>query len=201
LLQMFKHWTDGKNIEELRIPYIAVAYDLLLRQTVLLDKGQLALAMRASSSLPVIFPPVSMGKYYLVDGGVEHPLPLAFGDNIPGEVTIAINVLPPVSVDAIHLDLEGRNDLPRLLPHQVFIQSILQNQGFVAIQAMLQKPPDLFIDAYDPNKKMFSWSDAQEFFDFGVQAAEKALESHSEPGFMSKVISKYQALFSGFFKK
>jgi NTE family protein len=200
LIQMFQEWTEGKSIEDLPIRYIAVAYDLHKQISVLLDKGSLAQAMRASSSLPVVFQPFTLGEYLLVDGGVEHPLPVAFGENVPGEITIAINVLPPVSVEAEHVDLETKGEQQHLLPHQVFIQSILQNQGFVAIQAMLQKPPDLFIDAYDPSKKMFAWSDAQDFFDYGVQAAEKALNNYEEPGFMSRYLKMTQALVGKFLK-
>ncbi|MBW6514547.1 MAG: patatin-like phospholipase family protein [Candidatus Syntrophosphaera sp.] len=198
VLGLFNKWTGKALIEELPIPFVAVAFDLKQSKTVLIDKGRLADAMRASSSLPLVFPPHRMGKYLFIDGGIEHPLPLAFQSSVPGDITIAVNVLPRVSTHAEKIVLGGEGDKERLWPHQVVIQSVLQNQGYVAIQAMLQNPPDLFIDAHDPDKKMFDLFEARDFYQYGYKAARASLEHFSEPSFMEHLIKGYQGLISRF---
>ncbi len=50
LLNLFLTWTEGKSIEESEIPFIACAYDLTSKSTVLFNKGLYADVMRASSS-------------------------------------------------------------------------------------------------------------------------------------------------------
>ena len=64
------------KIEELKIPYAAVAYDLLNREPVVLMEGDLATAIRASCAGPGVFTPVmdEQGRM-LVDGGVVAPMP------------------------------------------------------------------------------------------------------------------------------
>ncbi len=196
----FQLWTDNTNIEDLKMPYMAVAYDLNRHTTVLIDRGSLAMAMRASSSLPLIFKPHTAGRYLFVDGGVEHPLPIAFGERVPGKYTIAVNVLPPVSLEAERIDLGFPAHRKRMWPHQVFIQSLLQNQGFVAIQAMLQNPPDLIIDAYNPQKKIYDLFNVQDFFDHGYKAAKESIEKHIEPSFREQLQETNRSLISKFTK-
>ncbi len=201
IMELIGSMTAGARIEELPLPFVSVAYDLNQRKTILIDKGSLASAMRASSSLPLLFAPYAVGKYLFVDGGVEHPLPLAFGDSVPGAYTIAVNVLPPVSTEAETIELDSKGASPSLPSHQVVIQSILQNQGFVAIQELLQNPPDLFIDAHDSSKKILDIFDAQAFFDFGLAAANESLQKRSEPSFMEHMVSRYQDLVARLMKR
>jgi NTE family protein len=201
IMGLFNLWTGHARIEDMPIPYVAVAYDLNERKTVLIDRGPLASAMRASSSLPLLFAPYEMGNYLFVDGGVEHPLPVAFGDMVPGDLTIAVNVLPPVSTEAEPIELKAPRGPGSLKTHQVVIQAILQNQGFVSIQAMLQRPPDLFIDAHNPQKNMFDLFDVREFYHFGLDAARESLAGSAAPSFMKQMLLRYQALLSRFMKK
>ncbi len=202
VMNLLAKWIGPANIEELPLPFVAVAYDLYLSKTILIDRGPLTGALRASSSLPLLFLPYDIDGYLFVDGGVEHPLPVAFGDMVPGDITIAVNVLPPVSQEAERI---GKPALPlndkEYRAHEVVIQSILQNQGFVSIQALLQKPPDLFIDAHDNRKNMFDLFDVQGFYDFGYQAAKKSLAGMAEPSFMDQLLNSYQGLISRFMRR
>jgi len=195
-LKRFLKWTDSALIQDGNIPFIAVAYDLLKSKTVLIDKGRYADAMRASSSLPYIFAPFSYDHYLFVDGGIEHPLPTAFHAHVPGDVVIAVNVLPPVSMNAEKIELRHSKARIKMRSHQVFLQSIMQNQGFVAVQSMLYHRPDIYIDAYDPRYNLIDITKARQFYEHGYDCARNILESQEEPGFMESVISKYQALIS-----
>lgn len=196
LLKRFEKWTAGASIEQLKIPYIAVAYDLISRRTILIDKGKTAAAMRASSSLPYIFAPYTWGRYLFVDGGVEHPLPIAFADRLGSRFTIAVNVLPPVFSKAETIDLSPAQPRARLRSHQVFVQSLMHNQSFLSIQALLSYPPDIYIDAHNPKYKLMELDKAAAFYEFGYTAAEQTIQDFKEPGFMETLLKKYQALIS-----
>ena len=59
-----------KNIEEMRVPFIAIATDLNTGEMIVIDKGSVAKAVHASSAIPGIFHPVNYLNKILVDGGV-----------------------------------------------------------------------------------------------------------------------------------
>jgi len=63
-------------IEELPIPYCAVATDLKAGREVVIDKGSLFEAIRASISLPSFYEPIQRDDMILIDGGVINPIPL-----------------------------------------------------------------------------------------------------------------------------
>ncbi len=65
-----------KDFDELPIPYRAMTTDIIHGEEVLLDEGSLALAMRATMSIPAIFEPVPYNNTLLVDGGVMNNFPV-----------------------------------------------------------------------------------------------------------------------------
>ncbi|MCB5261390.1 MAG: patatin-like phospholipase family protein [Candidatus Cloacimonetes bacterium] len=195
ITRLFEDWTQERMIEQADIPYIAVAFDLHRQLTVLIDKGSLAKAMRASSSLPFIFAPQEMEDYLFIDGSVAHPLPLAFADKVPGEITIAVNVLPTASPDIEIYEPGHKQTKQKLTRYEVFMQSLMQNQGFMAIQSIVKNKPDIIIHAHHPDFGFYDLKKAQDFYDFGYQAAKKALGEHSEPDFAAKLRGSYEKLF------
>lgn len=88
-----KHIPQSK-IEELSLPFAAVATDIVTGQEVILDKGNIIEAIRASISIPGIFTPVKIGGQILVDGGVVNPVPVSVVQNMGAEVVIAVNLIP-----------------------------------------------------------------------------------------------------------
>jgi NTE family protein len=194
LVKQFEAWTSSRYIEDARIPFIAVAYDLTRQATVLINSGLMADAMRASSSLPFIFAPHAMGDYLFVDGGVSHPLPLAFADKIPGEITIAVNVLPQVANEAEFYKANSSSPKAKIVRYHVFMQSLMQNQGFMAIQSILRDEPDIVIDAHQPKLGFTDLRKADDFFDYGYRQALKAMENYRTPGFASKLRENYEQL-------
>jgi len=91
-----------KVIEELPIPFTAVAADVKNEKEIWINSGRLFDAIRASISLPLFFTPVKYKQVYLIDGGVLNPVPIAptFNDNT--DITIAVNLGgPPEEKDEI----------------------------------------------------------------------------------------------------
>src|SRR5581483_897656 len=64
------------RFDRLPIPFLAVATDLDSRQPVVLDHGDLAQAVRASYSVPIVFSPMHMQGHVLVDGGISANVPV-----------------------------------------------------------------------------------------------------------------------------
>ena len=82
------------KLEDLAIPFAAVACDLETGEEVWLkDKGDLALAIRASCAIPGVFVPVEIDGKILVDGGVVSPVPTKAVRRLGAEVVIAVDVI------------------------------------------------------------------------------------------------------------
>jgi len=80
------------NIEDLKIPFAAVATDLNRGTRVILDKGPVAKAVRASSAIPGVFPPVSLQGKMLVDGGVVDSIPVSAAREMGADIIIAVDI-------------------------------------------------------------------------------------------------------------
>lgn len=80
------------NIEELQIPYAAVATDLNRGAKVVLDKGAVARAVRASSAIPGVFQPVEHQGKLLVDGGVIDNVPVEVARERGADIVIAVDI-------------------------------------------------------------------------------------------------------------
>ncbi|WP_036468785.1 patatin-like phospholipase family protein [Mycobacterium genavense] len=79
-------------IEELPIPYTAVATDLLAGKSVWFQHGPLDQAIRASIAIPGVIPPHEVGGRLLADGGILDPLPMAPLAGVNADLTIAVGV-------------------------------------------------------------------------------------------------------------
>jgi NTE family protein len=81
-----------KDFDSLPIPFRAMATDLAEGKEVILSKGNLAYAMRASMSLPGIFKPMTYGKTILVDGGVLNNFPTDIAKQMGADIIIGSDV-------------------------------------------------------------------------------------------------------------
>ncbi len=79
-------------IEDLPIPFTAVATALIKQKEVWIQKGRLVDAIRASIAIPTVFTPKKIGDRYLIDGGVLNPLPIAPTVADDTDITIAVNL-------------------------------------------------------------------------------------------------------------
>jgi NTE family protein len=80
------------SFDDLPTPFRAIAVDLVTAQQVILEEGSLASALRATMSLPGIFPPVELDGKVLVDGGALNNVPADVVRSMGADVVIAINV-------------------------------------------------------------------------------------------------------------
>lgn len=82
------------KIEELRLPFAAVAADLRSGREVVLDSGRVLDAVRATISIPGVFVPVERDGMVLVDGGILDNLPIRVARRLADGPVVAIDVLP-----------------------------------------------------------------------------------------------------------
>lgn len=95
VLEEMQAMIPDMNIEDLPIPYTAVATDIHNRRERVFDSGSLYEAIRASISIPGVFTPVKSDGMVLVDGGVVNPLPINRVKRTPGDMLIAVDVNGP----------------------------------------------------------------------------------------------------------
>lgn len=104
------------DIRDLAIPFAAVASDLVTGDRIVLSRGSLGRALRASSSVPGFAPPVELDGRMLVDGGVT--------DNVPGDVARLMGADYVIGVDVFKPMLR-----PKLGP---------LSQGLAAIETLIR---------------------------------------------------------------
>ncbi len=80
------------NIEDLRIPFAAVATDLYTGEEVVFRKGKLFDAIRASISIPSLFRPVQYGRHKLIDGGAVNTAPFSIVHRNGHDILVSFDV-------------------------------------------------------------------------------------------------------------
>ena len=93
LCRFLKSVVSDQQIEDLTIPFRAVATDLESGSAHVLDRGCLVEAIRASLSVPGLFTPVWIDGRLLIDGGVSNPMPVDVARDLAADVVIAVDVL------------------------------------------------------------------------------------------------------------
>jgi NTE family protein len=85
------------NFDDFRIPFRAIATDIVTGEPVIIGSGDLAQAMRASMSVPSVFSPVIIDGKMLVDGGVSKNLPIDVVRNMGADIIIAVDISTPLA--------------------------------------------------------------------------------------------------------
>ena len=86
---------QGRLIEDMRLPLGIVATDLASGQAVLFRRGDTGTAVRASSAVPGVFTPVTVGGRTYVDGGLVAPVPVEQAREMGAELVIAVDISSP----------------------------------------------------------------------------------------------------------
>lgn len=92
IINTLKELVPDVPIEDLPIPFSAIATDVHAEKEIVFDSGCLFDAIRASISLPSFFRPVHKKDMVLMDGGILNPLPINRVQRFPGDRVIAVDV-------------------------------------------------------------------------------------------------------------
>ena len=90
------HVADIDDFDDLAIPFRAVAADIRTGEKVVLGTGSLAMAIKASMSIPAIMSPVAWGDLMLVDGGIASNLPIETVRAMGADIVIAVDISTPL---------------------------------------------------------------------------------------------------------
>ena len=96
LRQLTLDVSQVQDFNRLPIPFRAVASDIATGEAVVMDSGDLAIAIRASMSAPGIFSPVRIGEHTLVDGGLVGNVPVEAMRELDIDIIIAVDVEFPL---------------------------------------------------------------------------------------------------------
>jgi NTE family protein len=146
---------------DLRLPFKCMATDIDTGKAVIMDKGLVWTAVRASISLPVILAVANRENRYLVDGGLVDPVPVDVVRNMGADIVIAVNVMPETKAKS---DSE-----PGIF--EVIMQTIYIVGSYVAKDSL--KGADIVVE---PDVARFKLSDFHKV-DECVSAGEEAMDN------------------------
>lgn len=85
-------YTNQKTFNEINIKLKIIATDIDTGNTVIIDKGNIATAIRASISFPLLFKPIKINEKFLADGGLSMPVPVDVVKKMGANIVIAVNL-------------------------------------------------------------------------------------------------------------
>ncbi len=95
LARYVREQTAGLAIEQMKLPLGIVATDLDTGAGVLFQRGDTGVAVRASSAVPAVFQPVTIGSREYVDGGLVSPVPVRYARQMGAELVLAVDISSP----------------------------------------------------------------------------------------------------------
>jgi len=110
LVEAMNEHMGGLNIEDLGMPFVAIATDLVTGHEVWLRRGNLVKAIRTSFSLPGVFEPVRVNGRWLVDGALVNPVPVSVCRAMGAYLTIAVNV----NADLLGKERRADSEIPTI---------------------------------------------------------------------------------------
>ena len=125
LKTFIENYINGKKFEDCKVPFVTVATDLKTGEVVVLNKGEIAQAIRTSISIPLVFKPAEINGRMLVDGGLSAPVPVEIVRGMGADIIIAVNL------DKHYCDEEWKpgwydiaNDSLNILRHHLALSNV-----------------------------------------------------------------------------
>ncbi|MCF8364241.1 MAG: patatin-like phospholipase family protein [Bacteroidales bacterium] len=195
-----KEFIGDKNIEDLIIPFAAVAADLLNKKEVVFTSGSVWDAIRASVAIPTVITPVVSGNALLVDGGVLNNIPVNRVKRTNDDILIAVNVsadIPPINVKAgqdVHSTTETlykknikkfQHQLHRIIPHEkeeklgffdLMNKTIELMRHHITQMSLEKHAPDLMINISRESCGTYDFYRSAELIEIGREAARNSLQ-------------------------
>ncbi|MDD3285324.1 MAG: patatin-like phospholipase family protein [Patescibacteria group bacterium] len=158
-----------KNFSDCRLPLKIVATDLVSGQACTLEQGRLATAVRASTSVPLVFEPVRSKGRLLVDGGLSNPVPVNLVQEMGADKIIAVNLYHH------HEFVEKRFNLPTvaLRATRIAVHN-LSKHSLRGADVVINPDTSAFIQT-NRYKKYFDPPVAQALIDIGRREAKRFL--------------------------
>jgi len=198
------------RVEDLPIRFAAIATEFNTGHEIWLTRGRLSDALRASYSLPGIFPPVLIGGRWLVDGALVNPVPVSAARALGARLVIAVNLNSdlfgrgtiianhgpdenetapePAKVNGFRRMFSGERSLRRQFLGRrgrpglptVMVEAFNVMQDRITRARLAGDPPDVLISPRLGGIGWFDFHRAAEAVEIGNEATTKALDAVSE---------------------
>ncbi|MDE2259049.1 MAG: patatin-like phospholipase RssA [Betaproteobacteria bacterium] len=208
IMEFFRRNFVDRPIEELSLPFAAVATSLRTGAEVWLREGSTVEAVRASIALPVLFTPVLRDGMTLVDGGLVNPVPVSLARAMGAELVIAVDLnsdmldphIPPEPPSEIPGSPVGewiqklQKNLGALMPApsadtpklpsmlDVMGSSINIMQVRITRSRMAGEPPDIIIAPRLAHFGLFDFHRSKEAIEAGKRSVQTSLHNLRLPG-------------------
>lgn len=171
IIKTLEEKIKDKKVENCKIPFAAVATDVKNGDEVVFKKGSLVDVLRASTALPPIFSPVSVGKRLLMDGGFSNPVPADVVRDMGAEFVIAVDVSSKwVDITKTSVDFRHTASL---------IYNVLSAIEYQLAQKVL-KQADIILKPLVLNFKWTDFAEAEFIVRAGFKEAKKNLKDIRE---------------------
>lgn len=184
------------NIEDMPIPFSAVATDILNEKEVVFTQGSFYEAARASVAIPAVFTPVKYEDTIIVDGGILNPIPIEFVNRKSDDILVVVNlygkktaILPKEK----EVEKGYLNGLMRTLStlistgdkHSIGYYSLLSSTTSAMIHRIAEMSiekhmPDMVINIPHDSASTFEFNRAKELIEIGQNAAKESILKFNE---------------------
>jgi NTE family protein len=200
VIKKIKEIVPERNIEDLKIPFCAVATDIIDGTETVFSKGNLFEAVRASISIPTVFQPYLINDRYFVDGGILNPVPVNQIIRTGNDLLVVVDVNAPIPYEMKIVKNELLSEkkyskkiklikgkLNNLIPAKKSRQHIgIFNLSTRSILIMIHRISELLLEKYKPDLLIsvsresfnaFDFYKAKEIIKEGEIAAMKAIKN------------------------
>lgn len=202
IIKEMKKLIPDSNIEDLKIPYSAIATDILSEQEIVFTSGSLYEAIRASISIPSVFVPFKLNNWQLIDGGVLNPIPVNRIERKPNDLLVVVDVnsripTPNKKVIAAKTDTNNQSKYLKTIYkriNQIIPKNNKDNVGYFNLinrtsSLMLHRISELTLEQYQPDiminvsRQVFGTFDfykSEEIIETGRSAANVAINKYKK---------------------
>jgi len=199
IFNKMKSFIPDKNIENLTIPYAAVAADLTNMKEVVFTEGSIYDAVRSSISIPTIFTPFKTENSVIVDGGIVNPIPLNRVKRTEDDILIASYVNADITYEMVET-YKGKNSIGYKQKIKIFKTNLnkripKRNENRLNYFTLLNKSTSLLthslsimnIEKYKPDMLInisrysagtFDFFKAEELIEAGRLAAKESINNY-----------------------
>ena len=198
IIEAIMEFVPDVAIEDLPIPYCAVATDLKAGREVVFDRGSLFEAIRASISIPSFYEPVQRDDMVLIDGGILNPFPLDRVKRHEGDILVGVDVSGQdyrAQWDEMHRLTEWQKSGESLkaklfdyfIPNNIELNyfTLLSRSSSLMIRrnselmARLMKP-DMLMDVRMNRYGMFDFDESEQIITLGQKEAAQTIAQYEQ---------------------
>ncbi|MCG8307772.1 MAG: patatin-like phospholipase family protein [Cytophagales bacterium] len=200
VFKQIESYIPDRNIDELKIPFKALATDLNAQKEIIFSTGSLYRALRASSTIPAVVKPTEFEGLELLDGGILNPLPINHVTKDDNDLIVAVDVNARIPYDhsrrtkteiaedrkfSIHLEKLAkkwfRKETKRINSSKkklgffdLMMKSIDMMQDRITENIIDRYPPDILVQISRSACSTFDYYKAEKLIEEGKTAFEKA---------------------------